>query len=109
MRAWARHPSDRPSKRRIPKRQRITRTAPPPPPAPPAPPANPNTHYEAAWTERGVRQLVRCHHYHATLIEAAQCAMPNGAGWYVFAVEDDEPRELREAEEEIVNRYRFGR
>jgi hypothetical protein len=48
-------------------------------------------------------------HKHKTLLEAAKCAMPTGAGWYVFAIEDDEPRELREAEEEIVNRYRFGR
>jgi hypothetical protein len=31
-----------------------------------------------------------------------------GAGWYVFAIEDDEPRELCEAKEEIVNRFRFG-
>jgi hypothetical protein len=34
--------------------------------------------------------------------------MPTGAGWYVFAVENDEPRQLLGAEEKIVNRYRFG-
>jgi hypothetical protein len=34
--------------------------------------------------------------------------MPTGAGWYVFAVENDEPRQLLDAEEKIVNRYRFG-
>jgi hypothetical protein len=106
MRAWARHPSDRPSKRRIPKRKRITRTAPPPPP-PPSPPPSPNIHYEAGWTDSWTHR--RCMHKHKTLLEAAKCAMPTGAGWYVFAIEVDEPRELREAEEEIVNRYRFGR
>jgi hypothetical protein len=34
--------------------------------------------------------------------------MPTGAGWYVFAVEDEEPRALRDDEDEIVNRFRFG-
>jgi len=34
--------------------------------------------------------------------------MPHGCGWYVIAVENDEPRELYEAENEIVDRYRFG-
>lgn len=32
-------------------------------------------------------------------IEAATCAMPHGAGWYVFAVEDETPRQLSETEE----------
>jgi len=104
MRAWARKRSDRPTKRRIPKRKRITRTAPPPPP--PSPPLNPKIHYEAGWTDSWTHR--RCMHEHKTLLEAAKCAMPTGAGWYVFAIEDDEPRELREAEEEIVNRLRFG-
>jgi hypothetical protein len=31
-----------------------------------------------------------------------------GAGWYVFAIESGVPRQLRNAEEEIVNRFRFG-
>jgi hypothetical protein len=34
--------------------------------------------------------------------------MPYGAGWYVIAVENGTPRQLRNAEEEIVNRFRFG-
>jgi hypothetical protein len=34
--------------------------------------------------------------------------MPTGAGWYVFAVEDEEPRALRDDEDEIVNHFRFG-
>jgi hypothetical protein len=29
--------------------------------------------------------------------------MPNGAGWYVFAVECGTPRELNDVEEEAVN------
>ena len=31
-------------------------------------------------------------HEHETLIEAARCAMPYGAGWYVIAVENGTPR-----------------
>jgi hypothetical protein len=46
-------------------------------------------------------------HKHQTLVEAAQCAMPTGAGWYVFAVENGEGRELNEKEDGIVNGYRF--
>jgi hypothetical protein len=46
-------------------------------------------------------------HKHQTLVEAAQCATPTGPGWYVFAVENDEGRELSEKEDEIVNGYRF--
>lgn len=34
--------------------------------------------------------------------------MPTGAGWYVFAVEIGEPRELRSVKDEIVGRYRFS-
>jgi hypothetical protein len=79
------------------------RTAPPPPP--PSPPTNPNIHYEAGWTDSWSHR--RCMHKHQTLIEAAQCAMPTGPGWYVFAVENDEGRELSEKEDEIVNGYRF--
>jgi hypothetical protein len=48
-------------------------------------------------------------HAHKTLIEAAQCGMPQGAGWYVFAVERDEPRELLAAEDSVVERFRFGK
>jgi hypothetical protein len=48
-------------------------------------------------------------HKHLTLIEAAKCGMPHGAGWYVFAVEGDMPRELTEAEDKVVNAFRFGK
>ena len=65
-----------------------------------------NPHYEAAWTESWSHR--RCLHAHPTLLEAAKCAMPHGAGWYVFAVESGRPRELNEEEEDGVNRFRFG-
>jgi hypothetical protein len=48
-------------------------------------------------------------HKHRTLIEAARCAKPHGCGWYVFAVENDEGRQLSEEEDEIVNGFRFRR
>lgn len=66
-----------------------------------------NVHYEAAWTESWCHQ--RCGHAHRTLIEAAKCAMPSGAGWYVVAVEYGEPRELTTAEDRVVDDFRFGR
>jgi hypothetical protein len=66
-----------------------------------------NLHYEAAWTESWSHR--RCMHAHRTLIEAAKCAMPQGAGWYVFAVECGMPRELTDAEDKVVNEFRFGR
>lgn len=47
-------------------------------------------------------------HTHRKLIDAAKCAKPHGAGWYVFAVDCGLPRELNDAEEEAVNKYRFG-
>jgi hypothetical protein len=65
-----------------------------------------NRHYEAAWTESWSHR--RCMHQHRTLIDAAKCAMPNGAGWYIFAVEYGTPRELDAAEEDVVNKFRFG-
>ncbi len=65
-----------------------------------------DVHYEAAWTESGNHR--RCLHEHPTLIAAAKCAMPQGAGWYVFAVENCTPRELSETEDRIVNKFRFG-
>jgi hypothetical protein len=107
MRAHAREHEDIGAKKRRAKRKLITRTAPPPavPPAP-VPPGNPNTHFEAAWTDSWQRR--RCKHRHRTLIEAAQCAKPHGCGWYAFAVQDGEGRELTEQEDEIVNRFRFG-
>ena len=104
MRALARKRVDTPAKTRPSKRQRLTRTTPPPPP--PSPPLNPNIHYEAGWSDSWSHR--RCWHEHRTLLEAAECAMPRGCGWYVFAVEDGTERELRHEEDEIVNRYRFG-
>jgi hypothetical protein len=72
-------------------------------------PVNPNSniHFEVGWTDSWNR---RCMHEHHTLIEAARCAkfQGTGAGWYVFAVEDGNPRQLRSTEEEVVNRFRFG-
>jgi hypothetical protein len=70
-------------------------------------PVNPNVniHFEAGWTESWSHR--RCFHEHQTLIEAARCAMPQGAGWYVIAVEDGRPRQLKAAEDEIVNEFRF--
>ena len=65
-----------------------------------------NLHYEAAWTESWSHR--RCMHTHQMLIDAAKCAMPHGAGWYVFAVECGSPRELNDAEDEAVNNFRFG-
>jgi hypothetical protein len=65
-----------------------------------------NPNYEASWT----RELdpPSLHAQHPTLIEAAKCAMPHGAGWYVFAVEGDMPRELTDAEDKVVKELRFG-
>jgi hypothetical protein len=65
-----------------------------------------NSYYEAAWTESWSHR--RCLHKHPTLIEAAKCAMPHGAGWYVFAVDGNTPRELTDAEDKVVNEFRFG-
>jgi hypothetical protein len=65
-----------------------------------------NLHYEAAWTDSWSHR--RCLHEHHTLIDAANCAMPHGAGWYVFAVESGTPRELDAQEEDAVNEFRFG-
>ena len=69
-------------------------------------PLNLDLHYEAAWTDSWSHR--RCRHQHQTLIEAAKCAMPNGAGWYVFAVNEGTPRQLTDAEDAIVNEFRFG-
>jgi len=54
--------------------------------------------------------------WHVTMLHA-QClpeitispgtAAPHGAGWYVFAIEDGSPRQLKAAEDEIVNEFRF--
>ena len=65
-----------------------------------------NLHFEAAWTDSWSHR--RCLHEHQTLLEAAKCAMPHGAGWYVFAVEAGTPRQLTDAEDGVVNEFRFG-
>jgi hypothetical protein len=62
-------------------------------------------HFEAGWTDSFCHR--RCMHEHKTLIEAANCGMLLGAGWYVFAVENGEARELTADEDEFVNRFRF--
>src|SRR5215469_8251678 len=103
MRAWAPRRPGKPAKRRTRKRALITRTTPPPPP--PSPPLRPDIHYEAGWTDSWSHR--RCEHQHQTLIEAARCGAKHGCGWYVFCVEKGIGHELREAEDEVVNRYRF--
>ena len=65
-----------------------------------------NGHYEAGWTDSFCHR--RCCHAHRTLIDAARCGSEQGCGWYVFAVDVGEPRELTEAEDRIVNEFRFG-
>jgi hypothetical protein len=70
-------------------------------------PALNDIHYEAGWTESWCHR--RCMHVHKTLIEAAKCGMPQGAGWYVFAVERGEARELLPAEDGVVERFRFAK
>jgi hypothetical protein len=66
-----------------------------------------NLYYEAGWTDSFVH--LRCWHEHSTLLEAAQCGMPHGAGWYVLAVENGNSRQLLGDEEDIVNEFRFGK
>jgi hypothetical protein len=107
MRAYARRtskPARKFSKRKLSKYRTVER--PSPPPTPPAPPF-PNVYYEAGWNDSW--QFRRCLHEHRTLSEAARCAMPHGCGWYVFAVENSVPRQLNDAEDEIVSRLRFGK
>jgi hypothetical protein len=104
MKAFARQAS-RPV-RRVSKRQPNKPRPAPLPPPPPNPPLVPNIHYEAGWTDSWSHR--RCLHKHQRLTEAAECAMPTGAGWYVFAVENGAPRQLLDAEEKTVNRYRFS-
>ena len=63
-------------------------------------------HYEAAWTNSWCHR--RCTHANAILIEAAKCAMPHEAGWYVFAVKNGTSQQLIESEERLLNDFRFG-
>ena len=65
-----------------------------------------NLHYEGAWMESWSHR--RCMHTHQTLIDAAKCAMPHGAGWYVFAVECGTAPQLSGVEEYAVDKVRFG-
>jgi len=65
-----------------------------------------NIHYEAVWTDSWCD--CRCMHAHRTLNDAAKCGLPRGAGWYVLAIEGGEPRELTNAEEQIVNEFRLA-
>lgn len=65
-----------------------------------------NRHCEAAWTDSWSHR--RCEHAHQNLIDAAKCATPHGAGWYVFAVEYGSPRQLTDEEDRVVDRFRFG-
>jgi len=69
-------------------------------------PAPSRLHYEAGWTESGINR--RCLHKHPTIPEAVACAGVQGAGWYVFAIENRTGRELTQAEEDLVNKLRFG-
>jgi hypothetical protein len=66
----------------------------------------PNIYYAAAWTDSWHHR--HCLHKHKTLIEAAECAMPNGAAWYIFAIEGTMFRQLTRAEERALNEFRFG-
>ena len=61
--------------------------------------------YQAGWTDSFCHR--RCMHEHPTPMEAAECGMPHGAGWYVLAVEDGTPRQLLGDEEDVVNEFRF--
>ena len=74
-------------------------------PQPPTPLDPHNAYYEAGWTDSWSHH--HCLHEHRTLLEAAKCAVPHGAGWYVLAVEDGSPRQLKQSEDEIVNEFRF--
>ena len=65
-----------------------------------------NLSYQAGWTDSFCHR--RCMHEHLTLIEAAECGMPHGAGWYVLAVEKGTPRQLWASEENVVKKFRFG-
>jgi hypothetical protein len=64
-------------------------------------------YFEAAWIDSWCHR--RCFHRHSTLLEAAECAMPQGPAWYVFAVENGRPRQLTEGEEQITVEFRFAR
>ncbi len=66
---------------------------------------NINPYCEAGWTESWSH--LRCLHKHYAPLAAATWAMQQGVGWYVFAAENGNPCQLDEAEENIVNNFRF--
>lgn len=68
-------------------------------------PSNPR--YEGAWTDSWTHR--RCRHQHRTLREAAECVIPEGPAWYVFAIENGKPRELTDAEERSLEEFRRSR
>ena len=51
-----------------------------------------NFRYEAAFTDSFCTR--RCCHRHEAVVEAAKCAVLNGEGWYVVAVEYSNALEL---------------
>jgi len=64
-----------------------------------------NRHYEVWWSDKGCQYS--CQHAHSRLRDAAQCGVPQRAGWYVVAIEYQTPRQLTKAEEQVVNDFRF--
>ena len=63
-----------------------------------------NVYHEAAWTDSWCHR--HCLHAHQN---AHRRSKMRHAGWYVFAVESGRPRELNDEEEDVVNKFRFGR
>jgi hypothetical protein len=63
-----------------------------------------NVRYEGAWTDSWTHR--RCRHHHHTLREAAECVIPEGPAWYVFAIENGKPRELTDIEERSLEDFR---
>jgi len=63
-----------------------------------------NLYYEGAWTESWSHR--RCQHHHRNLTEAAECVIPQGPAWYVFAAENGKPRELTAIEERSLEEFR---
>ena len=63
--------------------------------------------YEGAWTDSWTHR--RCMHQHRTLREAAECVIPEGPAWYVFAIQNGRPRELTDAEERNLEEFRRTR
>ena len=64
-------------------------------------------YYYAAFTDSGC--IIGCQHHHATIISAVSCI--SAPGGYVIAVENNENRQLNEAEELVFQNamYSTGR